>query len=138
MDILRKLGQYQHFALFATTCTFVFLPLAEATEKNSVESSRNIGLLIIGINLTLCVGGALSIIVSFMNGCFAAKKIHMRNKLGLNKNAGEKINAWRTKSKANVKIVPTEASNLVDVRKTYGAGSREYHDALEKYSKAEK
>ncbi len=128
----------QHFALFATTCTFVLLPLAEATERNSVENSRSIGLLIIGINVTLCVGGALSILVSFLKGCFAAKKIHMRNKVGLNKNAGEKINAWRTKSKANVKIVPADGLSLVEVRKTYGASSKEYHDALEKYSKEDR
>ena len=128
----------QHFALFATTCTFVLLPLTEATERNSVENSRNIGILIIGINVTLCVGGALSIIVSFLKGCFAAKKIHMRNKVGLSKNTGDKINVWRTKSKSNVKIVPTDGLSLGEVRKTYGASSKEYHDALEKYSKVDR
>ena len=128
----------QHFALFATTCTFVLLPLAEATERNSVESSESIGILIIGINLTLCIGGAISILIAFIWGCLDARKIQLRKKLGLTKGTGQKIKAWRTKSKFNSKIVPVEELNLEEVRKKFGAGSKEYRTALQNYAKVEK
>ena len=93
------------------------------------------GILIIGINVALCTGGAISIIVSFIWGCLDARKIHFRKKLGLKKRTGEQIQNWKKKSKMNSKIVPIEEWSLEDVRKQYGAASKEYQDALRRYGK---
>ena len=93
------------------------------------------GLLIIGINVTLCVGGSFAILVSFIWGCLDARKIHLRKKLGLRKKTGDKINNWRRNSKMNSKIVPVEKLSLEEVRKKYGASSEEYSAALQKFAK---
>ena len=45
------------------------------------DSSESIGILIIGINLTLCIGGAISILIAFIWGCLDARKIQLRKNL---------------------------------------------------------
>ena len=126
----------QHFALLATTVTFLILPLCEPNDRISLESATNAAIVVIVLNTALCIGAGLCILFMFGQGMLASNKIHKRKSVGISKRSSEQLAAWQSKLHTT-KITPVlgEVDNLQAIRKQFGAGSKEYAQAMAKANK---